>query len=171
VCHGISSTTSVSPCFQYQGSASIITGRRPRDSVWRYMAGVASNLHGQALRVGGYYDHVHLLLHIPAKIAVADFARQLKASISKHTNEERALHLKFHWQYGYAAFTVSRSKVDSVLAYMPASWSTIELIMKLNMTQSTIGSSSINVSPAGLLHSEANVRWFTPPAEKCRPLG
>jgi putative transposase len=63
-----------------------------RDSVWRYMAGVASNLRGQALRVGGYFDHAHLLLSIPAKIAVADFVRQLKASISKQINEERASH-------------------------------------------------------------------------------
>ena len=89
-----------------------------RDSVWRYMAGVASNLEGHALRVGGYFDHAHLLLRIPAKIAVADFVRQLKASTSKHINEERDAFLKFHWQDGYGAFTVSRSRVDSVLAYI-----------------------------------------------------
>ena len=32
-----------------------------RDSVRRYMAGVTSNLQGHALRIGGYYDHAHLL--------------------------------------------------------------------------------------------------------------
>jgi REP element-mobilizing transposase RayT len=89
-----------------------------RDSVWRYMVGIVSNLEGHALRVGGYYDHAHLLLRIPAKIAVADFVRQLKASTSKHINEGRASLLKFHWQDGYGAFTVSRSKVDPVLAYI-----------------------------------------------------
>ena len=89
-----------------------------RDSVWRYMAGVANNLEGHALRVGGYFDHVHLLLRIPAKIAVADFIRQLKANTSKHINEEKHATLKFHWQDGYGAFTVSRSKVDTVVAYI-----------------------------------------------------
>ena len=89
-----------------------------RDSIWRYMAGIASNLEGHALRVGGYFDHAHLLLRIPAKIAVADFVRQLKASTSKHINEERDSTLKFHWQDGYGAFTVSRSKVDAVVAYI-----------------------------------------------------
>ena len=89
-----------------------------RDSVWRYMAGVASNLQGHALRVGGYYDHAHLLLRIPAKIVVADFIRQLEASSSKHINEEKDSLLKFHGQDGYGAFTVSHSKVDAVSAYI-----------------------------------------------------
>lgn len=89
-----------------------------RDAVWRYMAGVASNLEGHALRVGGYIDHAHLLLRIPAKIAVADFVRQLKASTSKHINEENVAIMKFHWQDGYGAFTVSRSKQEAVIAYI-----------------------------------------------------
>lgn len=89
-----------------------------RESVWQYMAGVASKLEGHALRVGGYYDHAHLMLRIPAKIAVADFVRQLKSNTSKHINEEKKPALKFHWQDGYGAFTVSRSKVDAVVAYI-----------------------------------------------------
>jgi putative transposase len=89
-----------------------------RDSVWRYMAGVASNLSGHALRVGGYTDHAHLLLRIPSKIAVADFVRQLKANSSKHINDEQKAILKFHWQDGYGAFTVSRSKAEAVVAYI-----------------------------------------------------
>ena len=44
-----------------------------RESVWRYMAGVTKKLEGHALRIGGYYDHAHLMVRIPAKIAVADF--------------------------------------------------------------------------------------------------
>lgn len=81
------------------------------------MAGVVSKIEGHALRIG-YYDHVHLLLRIPAKIAVADFVRQLKANTSKHINEDKNTSQKFHWQDGYGAFSVSRSKVDAVLAYI-----------------------------------------------------
>ncbi len=89
-----------------------------RELTWRYMAGVASNLNGHALRVGGYIDHAHLLLRIPAKAALADFVRQLKASTSKHINETRKALLKFHWQDGYGAFTVSRSKTSAVIGYI-----------------------------------------------------
>jgi putative transposase len=89
-----------------------------RANVWRYMAGVASRLQGHALRVGGYFDNAHLLLRIPAKIAVADFVRQLKASTSEHINEEKYPLIKFNWQDGCGAFSVSRSKVEAVLAYI-----------------------------------------------------
>lgn len=89
-----------------------------RDSVWRYMAGITSNLQGHALRIGGFYDHAHLLLRIPAKIAVADFVRQIKANTSKHINEKQGSRLKFHWQDGYGAFTVSPSKMNAVSAYI-----------------------------------------------------
>lgn len=89
-----------------------------RETVWSYMAGTASNLDGHALRIGGYIDHTHLLLRIPAKVAVADFVRQLKASTSKHINEGKGRRWPFHWQDGYGAFTVSRSKVDAVIDYI-----------------------------------------------------
>ncbi len=89
-----------------------------REDVWRYMSGTVCNLEGEALRVGGYFDHAHLLVRIPAKIAVADFVRQLKASTSKHINDGKESILKFHWQDGYGAFSVSRSKVNDVAAYI-----------------------------------------------------
>ena len=89
-----------------------------RDSVWRYMAGIASNLQGHALRIGGFYNHAHLLLRIPAKIAVADFVRRIKANTSKHINEKQGLRLKFHWQDGYGAFTVSPFKMNAMSAYI-----------------------------------------------------
>ena len=43
---------------------------------------------------------------------------RLKASTSKHINEEKDSLLKFHWHDGYGAFTVSRSKVDVVSEYI-----------------------------------------------------
>lgn len=89
-----------------------------RTATWAYMAGICSNLEGHALRIGGYFDHAHLLVRIPAKVAVADFVGKLKANTSKHINESRDAILKFHWQDGYGAFTVSRSKADDVIRYI-----------------------------------------------------
>lgn len=89
-----------------------------REDVWGYMAGVAKNLHGFAIRIGGYYDHAHLLVRIPAKVAVSDFVGKLKANTSKHINESRDAGMKFHWQDGYGAFSVSPSQQDAVVAYI-----------------------------------------------------
>ena len=89
-----------------------------RENVFAYMAGTCKDLGGFALRVGGYYDHAHLLVRIPAKIAVASFVGQLKASTSKHINETSGLILKFGWQDGYGAFSVSTSQKDRVDRYI-----------------------------------------------------
>ena len=89
-----------------------------RDDVWAYMAGVVKNLDGFAIKIGGYYDHAHLLVRIPAKISVAMFVGGVKANTSKHINESREANLKFHWQDGYGAFTVSPSQSDRIVSYI-----------------------------------------------------
>ena len=72
-----------------------------REATWAYMAGVCRKLEGFALIVGGYYDHAHLLVRIPAKIAVSDFVGRVKANTSKHINDSRDAVLDFHWQGGW----------------------------------------------------------------------
>jgi REP element-mobilizing transposase RayT len=58
------------------------------------MAGVCRKLEGFALIVGGYYDHAHLLVRIPAKIAVSDFVGRVKANTSKHIVSVRRDYLR-----------------------------------------------------------------------------
>lgn len=89
-----------------------------RESVFACMAGTTKELGGFALIVGGYVEHAHLLLRIPAKIAVSKFVGELKANTSKHINESSGLLLKFGWQDGFGAFTVSSSQRDKVYQYI-----------------------------------------------------
>ncbi|MFG0260833.1 MAG: IS200/IS605 family transposase [Novipirellula sp. JB048] len=102
-----------------------VKNRRPllqdddfREEVWAYMAGVVKNLDGFAIKVGGYYDHAHLLVRIPAKISIAKFVGGVKANTSKHINDSREATLNFHWQDGYGAFTVSPSQSDKIVQYI-----------------------------------------------------
>ncbi len=67
------------------------------------------------LEIGGTVDHVHLLLNVPPKIAVANLVRALKANSSKWMNEHEHL---FAWQAGYGAFSVSESNMGTVKAYI-----------------------------------------------------
>ncbi len=89
-----------------------------REHVFAYLAGISTNLEGFALRVGGHYDHVHLLVRIPAKLAVSDFVGTLKSNSSKHINDTNSSLKKFSWQDGFGAFTVSQSGKDSVDRYI-----------------------------------------------------
>ncbi len=63
-------------------------------------------------------DHLHTLAILPPKIAISDALRDIKANSSKWVHETKPGLAKFGWQDGYAAFTVSRSQVDSAAQYI-----------------------------------------------------
>ena len=89
-----------------------------REEVFAYMAGIATKQGGFAIRLGGFYDHVHLLVRIPAKLSVSDFVGTLKSNSSKHINDTSELLRKFGWQDGFGAFTVSVSQKNRVIEYI-----------------------------------------------------
>ena len=86
-----------------------------RDEVFAYMIGIAKNQGGVAIRIGGFYDHVHLLVRIPAKLSVSEFVGTLKSNSSKHINDTSEQLRKFGWQDGFGAFTVSVSQKNRVV--------------------------------------------------------
>ena len=89
-----------------------------REDVFAYMAGVAKGIGGVAIKIGGFYDHAHLLIRIPAKFAVSDFVGTLKSNTSKHINDTSGIIKKFGWQDGFGAFTVSVSQKERVVKYI-----------------------------------------------------
>jgi putative transposase len=84
--------------------------------LWAYMAGVATNHGMHAVAIGGMDDHVHALVSTPGSMSIAKAAQVLKANSSRWINEGRAG--RFEWQVGYAAFSVSRSQIPSVMKYI-----------------------------------------------------
>src|SRR5579884_1995276 len=59
---------------------------RPR--LFAYMGGVLRDLQATPLIINGPDDHVHLLSGLPAKLAVADAVRLVKANSSKWVHEQ-----------------------------------------------------------------------------------
>jgi REP element-mobilizing transposase RayT len=88
-----------------------------RSETYAYLGGIICNKKGQLLEIGGTDDHVHILTSCPATIALAEFARDIKANSSKWLHEEKQ-HRNFQWQAGYGAFTVSYSGIDAVRQYI-----------------------------------------------------
>ena len=89
-----------------------------RDRLFPYLGGVARKNGTTALEIGGVADHVHLLLSIPAALALSKVAQLIKGGSSHWLKETFANLNAFAWQDGYAAFTVSRSQIDDVRAYI-----------------------------------------------------
>jgi putative transposase len=88
-------------------------------SVWAILAETA-NRHGMHVkRAGGIENHVHVLVSIPKTLSVSEAMKRLKGGSSNAINKDGLLGAgPFGWQDGYAAYTVSPSKVPDVIQYI-----------------------------------------------------
>ena len=92
-----------------------IIPREIQKRLWGYLAGITKNIGGQSMAIGGIEDHVHVLLALPADLAIAKTVNLLKSNSSKWMGEQGR---EFAWQRGYAAFSVSASNLAAVTEYI-----------------------------------------------------
>jgi len=75
--------------------------------------------HGcETLIVGGVEDHAHALFALSRTLPIASVVKEIKRTSSGWIKETSPKLLKFHWQGGYAAFSVSQSNLQDVIAYI-----------------------------------------------------
>ena len=87
-------------------------------AVYRCIASEAHRLGCAVLAIGGMPDHVHLCLKLPASVPVSKLMNQVKGVSSHFVHDQLSPDLPFQWQEGYAAFSVGRNQVKSVIAYV-----------------------------------------------------
>jgi REP element-mobilizing transposase RayT len=83
-----------------------------------YFGGILRQLGGKLYIVNGAEDHVHMLIELPASIAVAEAVGKIKGSTSHWIHQSFSDRSEFAWQRGYAAFSVSKSNVSTVARYI-----------------------------------------------------
>lgn len=66
---------------------------------------------------GNIEDHVHVIVSIPPKLALADCVRHLKGVSAYAINHMAVSDGKFKWQGGYGALTVSERFLETVKEY------------------------------------------------------
>ncbi len=86
--------------------------------VWEYIAGIAHQKKMTPLCIGGFDDHVHVLVRLPATLEPSKAIQLLKGPSSKWIHETFPALRDFQWQDGYGAFTVAQSGVPAVFAYI-----------------------------------------------------
>jgi len=91
---------------------------RPR--MHAYLATICRDLGGEALRVGGVADHVHIVTTLPRTLSQAELIEQIKKPSSKWIKALEAGYRGFFWQRGYGTFSVSPSQLEAVLQYVQA---------------------------------------------------
>ncbi len=89
-----------------------------RTEVYAYLMGIARRRGVTPIRVGGWFDHVHLLLQMPPKTATSDLVRDLKSNSSSWIHRRWPGRRNFARQDGFASFSVSPGNLPRVKRYI-----------------------------------------------------
>lgn len=89
-----------------------------RDECFQVIGGAANTVGCPPMIVGGMADHIHILFQLGRTITMADAIGKIKSISSAWVNQSRRSAEPFHWQNGYAAFSVSQSNVRAVREYI-----------------------------------------------------
>lgn len=86
-----------------------------RMQLWTNLQDTFRQYGATVVAVGGTEDHVHILVTVPPRVALAALLCAAKANSSTWMNEQGHF---FAWQAGYGAFSVSSSNLDKVKAFI-----------------------------------------------------
>ena len=89
-----------------------------RAALHSYLGGVSKQLECPTLLVGGVEDHVHVLARLGRSITQADWVKEIKRVSTDWLQTKSPDYADFHWQGGYADFSVSQSNLEEVKAYI-----------------------------------------------------
>jgi REP element-mobilizing transposase RayT len=90
--------------------------RDHRDRLFDYLGGTLNGLKCPPVIVGGMPDHVHLLFVQARTLSLSEIVEEVKKESSRWAKD--VIHPDYYWQNGYAAFSVSPSKVNQVRDYI-----------------------------------------------------
>jgi len=95
-----------------------LVDRTLRTEMHAYLAEMLRK-HGCETRiVGGVEDHVHALFALSRTLPIASVVKEVKRTSSIWIKDVSRTVSKFHWQGGYAAFSVSQSNLAQVVQYI-----------------------------------------------------
>ena len=85
--------------------------------LYGYLWGKATALECIPHAIGGMPDHIHVIISIPPKVAVAKIIGQLKGASSHHINENYA-DGSFIWQAEYGVVSFSEKALPTIVDYV-----------------------------------------------------
>jgi REP element-mobilizing transposase RayT len=88
--------------------------------LYPYIVNKAAELGVFVYAIDGWTDHIHLVVAIPPKHAVADVVKRLKGASSHDLNHggAQALDRPFAWQRGYGALSLGERQLPIAKAYV-----------------------------------------------------
>ena len=84
-------------------------------ALWVFKSAIAKKNGFHIIAAGGTANHAHVLLALPPVVTLAKAIQTLKSYSSRWVAERG---IRFKWQEGYGAFSVSPSQVEAVVKYI-----------------------------------------------------
>lgn len=88
------------------------------DELYRILASIIKKKECEALLVNGVENHIHILLNLNAKVALADLMRDLKSQSSLWVKNSGKFPMFKKWASEYGAFSLSASHRQAVFNYI-----------------------------------------------------
>jgi REP element-mobilizing transposase RayT len=86
--------------------------------LYQYIGGIVRGQGGRLISAGGIPDHVHLLTSMSKQRCISDTLRDIKSNSSRWVHEKFPQKRDFAWQEGYGAFSIGRTEIETVKAYI-----------------------------------------------------
>ena len=87
-------------------------------ALFAYIGGILNNYESRLLHAGGTSDHIHLLISQSKNISLSELLQETKRSSSSWIKTQSGVFENFHWQDGYAGFSVGRTEVPALKKYI-----------------------------------------------------
>jgi putative transposase len=89
-----------------------------RSEIHAYLGGILKTMDSHPIIIGGIADHVHILCQTSKKYHISGIVGELKRASSIWIKTKGGILSEFYWQTGYGAFSIGRSEVNTVRAYI-----------------------------------------------------
>jgi putative transposase len=83
-----------------------------------YITGIIQNHKHKLLSIYAMPDHIHIFIGYNVNHLIPSLVEEIKTSSNAFIEQKKFLRVKFEWQRGYGAFTVSHSQIDQVAKYV-----------------------------------------------------
>jgi REP element-mobilizing transposase RayT len=86
--------------------------------LFSYIGGTVRSHKSVLLAANGTTNHIHLLVSLSKNVRLSDLLRELKKTSSSWIKSKDKQFKTFKWQAGYGAFSIGKSQVEDVKAYI-----------------------------------------------------
>ena len=89
-----------------------------QERIYACIAKKARSLGAVVHAVGGVADHIHLVVSVPPRVAIASFIGQVKGASAHFVNYEIIPDFSFAWQEGYGIVSLGEGQLHSIIRYV-----------------------------------------------------